>query len=63
MLDAPEAVLAEALGLIAAYRERGGFILSSGCEIPPEANPACVAALMTAARQAAATRIGGDAQT
>ena len=63
VLDAPEAVLAEALGLIAAYRERGGFILSSGCEIPPEANPACVAALMTAARQAAATRIGGDAQT
>ncbi len=53
VLEPPETVVAEAGALIAAYRGRGGFILSSGCEIPPEANPACVGALMVAARRAA----------
>ena len=32
----------------AAFRERSGFILSSGCEIPPESAPANIAALIAA---------------
>jgi uroporphyrinogen decarboxylase len=33
--------------------ERGGFILSPGCEVPPEASPENVAAMVDAARQRA----------
>ena len=62
VLDSPTEIFAEATNLIGAYRKRGGFILSSGCEIPPEANPACIEALMAAAKQAAASGGGGDAQ-
>ena len=36
--------------LIAAFRRRGGFIHSSGCEIPPESAPENVAALVEASR-------------
>jgi uroporphyrinogen decarboxylase len=36
--------------LLARFGGRGGFILSSGCEIPPEAEVANVAAMVAAAR-------------
>ena len=63
VLDTPAVVFAEAMRLIEGYRTRGGFILSSGCEIPPEASSACIEMLMAAARESALARNGGDAQT
>ena len=39
----------EALSLLGVFRDRGGFILSSGCEIPPESRPENVAAMVNAA--------------
>ncbi len=47
---APEDIAAEADKLLGAFRERGGFILSSGCEIPPESRPENVAAMVNAVR-------------
>lgn len=48
-LDAhPQRIAAAAHLALAAFRERGGFILSSGCEIPPESAPANIAALIAA---------------
>lgn len=48
-LDAhPQRIAAAAHLALAAFRERGGFILSSGCEIPPESAPANIAALLAA---------------
>jgi uroporphyrinogen decarboxylase len=44
----PADVEREAIHLLRAFRNRRGFILSSGCEIPPEAKPENVAALATA---------------
>lgn len=41
-------VEAEAAHLIGAFRDRPGFILSSGCEIPPESRPENVDALVRA---------------
>lgn len=38
------------LNLLRVFRGRGGFILSSGCEIPPESLPENVAAMFNAAR-------------
>lgn len=46
----PEEVEAEGRRLINLFQGRGGFILSSGCEIPPEARPENIAALVRAAR-------------
>ena len=46
----PADIEAEATKLLDAFRDRGGFILSSGCEIPPESAPENVAALVNAAR-------------
>ena len=46
----PADIEAEALDLLRDFRGRGGFILSSGCEIPPESAPENVAALVNAAR-------------
>ncbi len=43
----PDDIRSEAADLLGAFRE-GGFILSSGCEIPPESEPANVAALVSA---------------
>jgi uroporphyrinogen decarboxylase len=43
------AIAADAAGLIAEFRDRGGFILSSGCEIPPESSAPNVSALVSAA--------------
>jgi uroporphyrinogen decarboxylase len=42
-------ISAQAEGLLAAFADRGGFILSSGCEIPPESAPQNVAAMVGAA--------------
>jgi uroporphyrinogen decarboxylase len=44
----PAEVEKEAVDLLCAFRDRRGFILSSGCEIPPEAKPENVAALVKA---------------
>jgi uroporphyrinogen decarboxylase len=46
----PEAIVAEARGLCDLFADRGGFLLSSGCEIPPEAKEANIAALVSAVR-------------
>jgi uroporphyrinogen decarboxylase len=40
----------KAEALLEAFDSRGGFMLSSGCEIPPESRPENVAALVRAAR-------------
>ena len=50
MNAAASEIAAEAEALLAAFSDRGGFILSSGCEIPPEAKPENIAALVQAAR-------------
>jgi uroporphyrinogen decarboxylase len=47
---APEEIAATSRVLLDAFAHRGGFILSSGCEIPPEARPENVAAMVTAVR-------------
>jgi uroporphyrinogen decarboxylase len=44
----PSDVAAGAAALIHTFAERGGFILSSGCEIPPEARPENVEAMVNA---------------
>jgi uroporphyrinogen decarboxylase len=41
---------AEAKNLLRLFHGRGGFILSSGCEIPPESLEENVAALINAVR-------------
>ena len=46
----PADIEAEARNLFRAFLGRGGFILSSGCEIPPESAPENVAALVNAVR-------------
>ena len=48
--DRPEDIGAEASLLVRSFERRGGFILSSGCEIPPESQPANVAALVEAVK-------------
>ena len=45
-----EEIASEAMGLLSFFRDRGGFILSSGCEIPPESMTENVAAMVKAAR-------------
>jgi uroporphyrinogen decarboxylase len=40
---------AASTALLARFEQRGGFVLSSGCEIPPEAKEANVAAMVRAA--------------
>lgn len=47
---APADIIAEAKVLLQAFAKREGFILSSGCEIPPEALTENVAALVAAPR-------------
>lgn len=44
----PAEIETEAQNLLHAFRDCRGFILSSGCEIPPEAKPENVAALVKA---------------
>lgn len=51
-LDAePEAVEQQARALVATFHARGGFLLSSGCEIPPEAASANISAIGAALRE------------
>ena len=47
--DSEDCIRQAADALLARFNDRGGFILSSGCEIPPEAKEANVAAMMAAA--------------
>ena len=50
--SSPEEIAVQAEKLMAAFSERkGGFILSSGCEIPPQSKPENVAALTKAVRR------------
>jgi uroporphyrinogen decarboxylase len=50
-VEATPKMIAEASSrLLNVFASRGGFILSSGCEIPPEAKPENVAAMVSAAR-------------
>jgi uroporphyrinogen decarboxylase len=51
VLDSAAEVAAEGRRLVTRLAPRGGFILSSGCEIPPEARPENVAALVSAVRE------------
>ena len=46
----PEDIFNESLRLQELFSLRGGFILSSGCEIPPGSKPENIAALVAAAR-------------
>lgn len=46
----PEEIAAQATELLRFFHDRGGFILSSGCEIPPESAPENVAAMVNAVR-------------
>jgi uroporphyrinogen decarboxylase len=46
----PEMIADESSLLLDVFASRGGFILSSGCEIPPEAKPENVAAMVFATR-------------
>jgi uroporphyrinogen decarboxylase len=48
--DGPELIAAEAARLVARFGPRRGFILSPGCEIPLEARPENVAAMIAAVR-------------
>ncbi len=47
----PEAIRAETSALLEQFRGRGGFILSSGCEIPLEARPENIAAMVECTRR------------
>ncbi len=46
----PEEIAVESARLLDLFTGRGGFILSSGCEIPPESKPENIAAMVLAAR-------------
>ena len=48
VLGAAPEIAAEGRRLVALFADRGGFILSSGCEIPLEAKPENIAALVSA---------------
>jgi len=48
--SAPDEITAEANMLLKSFSRRDGFILSSGCEIPPESRQENVAAMVMAAR-------------
>jgi uroporphyrinogen decarboxylase len=47
----PEEIAAESSRLLELFAGRRGFILSSGCEIPPESKPENVAAMVMATRK------------
>ncbi|MDR3555770.1 MAG: uroporphyrinogen decarboxylase family protein [Syntrophobacteraceae bacterium] len=47
--SSPGAIAAQSGRLIDFFEDRGGFILSSGCEIPPESRPENVAAMVSSA--------------
>ncbi|MEA3374539.1 MAG: uroporphyrinogen decarboxylase family protein [Campylobacterota bacterium] len=47
----PQNIFDESKRLLNIFKERGGFILSSGCEIPPEAKPENIKAMVDAVRE------------
>lgn len=49
--ETPQAIADESSRLLDLFADRGGFILSSGCEIPPEARPENISAMVNAARE------------
>jgi uroporphyrinogen decarboxylase len=49
--DSPDVITAGSLALIDQFAARGGFILSSGCEIPLESRPENILAMVSAARE------------
>ncbi|HEY3418925.1 MAG TPA: uroporphyrinogen decarboxylase family protein [Methanomassiliicoccales archaeon] len=49
--SSPLAVSQGSKKLLKTFENRGGFILSSGCEVPLEANPECITAMVEAARE------------
>jgi len=51
IFDTPEIIRQESLKLMGIFKERGGFILSSGCEIPPESKPENIEAMVNAAKE------------
>ena len=46
----PDVIADESSGLMNLFADRGGFIMSSGCEIPPESKPENIAAMVAAVR-------------
>ncbi len=46
----PEEIASESARLLNLFADRGGYILSSGCEIPPESKPESIAAMVSATR-------------
>ncbi len=48
--ETPAEIAAASARLLDLFAGRGGFILSSGCEIPPEARPENIAAMVEAVR-------------
>ena len=51
--ETPADIAAASARLLDLFADRGGFILSSGCEIPPEARPENIAAMVEAVRREA----------
>ncbi|HEY5556712.1 uroporphyrinogen decarboxylase family protein [Acetobacterium sp.] len=49
--DSPEEITARASELLNYFETRGGFILSSGCEISPQSRPENIAAMVNAVRK------------
>jgi uroporphyrinogen decarboxylase len=50
VMDDEKSIYEDARSVIAKFKNRGGFILSSGCEIPPESKPQNIKAMVAAAR-------------
>jgi uroporphyrinogen decarboxylase len=46
----PDEIESAAVNLLGAFKKRGGFILSSGCEIPPESKPENITAMVDTTR-------------
>lgn len=46
----PETIGAKASSLLQQFSGRGGFILSSGCEVPPESRPENISAMVNSVR-------------
>jgi uroporphyrinogen decarboxylase len=46
----PAEILKESQKLLEIFAKRGGYILSSGCEIPPESNPKNIEAMVNATK-------------
>jgi uroporphyrinogen decarboxylase len=53
VLGSADEIAAESRRLVDLFAGGGGFVLSSGCEIPPEAKPENVAAMISAAHRQA----------